>query len=164
MTCCGDWESSTAGRADNDARDPLAPECGDFMPISRREAKRLIADVLAPVTSDIYRRITAGEKKLTRLEHRMTTAEQDQYARGIQLVGLLKAEFASLHAQLDAAIEDKDAAIAAGVESALGQDSAADAERIKGLLDELATVLPGDVPDVPVPDPGQPAELPVDEA
>jgi hypothetical protein len=97
-------------------------------------------------------------QKLNELENRMSSAEQEQYDRGAQLVGLLKAEFASLHTQLTAALEDSDAKVA----TALGADSAADAERIKGLLDELATVLPGEVPDVPVPDPGQPAEVPAD--
>jgi hypothetical protein len=97
-------------------------------------------------------------QKINELEERMTTTEQEQYDRGAQLVGLLKAEFASLHSQLDQALADSDAKVA----TALGEDSKADAERIKGLLDELATVLPGTVPDVPVPDPGQPAEVPAD--
>jgi len=96
-------------------------------------------------------------KKLQELETRMSSAEQDQYDRGAALVGLLKAEFASLHEQLTAALADQGAVVAA----ALGEDSAADAERIKGLLDELATVLPA-VPDVPVPLPGEPAQVPAD--
>jgi hypothetical protein len=46
--------------------------------------------------------------------------------------------------------------------AALEQDAQADADRLAGLVDELAAVLPGEVPDVPVPGPGEPAELPDD--
>lgn len=92
----------------------------------------------------------------------MTSAEDQAYARAAEVVGLIKAEFASLKAQVDAAVADKDAAVQAGVASALADDAAADTERLSGLIGELESVLPVAVPQVPVPDPGQPAEVPAE--
>lgn len=94
----------------------------------------------------------------------MTSNEEAAYARAGEVVALLKAEFASLRSQVDAAVADKDAAVAAGVASALNEDSARDAERVEGLLGELESVLPAqaEVPEVEVPEPGQAAELPAD--
>lgn len=97
-------------------------------------------------------------QEINEMRRDMEAAEQEQYDRGAQLVGLIKAEFASLHTQLDGALADSDAKVSAAAKA----DSLADAQRVKELLDELASTLPGQVPDVPVPDPGQPAELPAD--
>lgn len=94
-------------------------------------------------------------QRINRLETRMTNAENAAYARAAEVVGLIKAEFASLRLQVS------DAATAGA--AALEADAQADADRITGLIDELAAELPADVPDVPVPDPGEPAELPTEE-
>jgi len=93
---------------------------------------------------------------LLRLESRMTNAENAAYARAAEVVGLIRAEFASLRLQ----IQDAATAGAAALES----DAQADADRITALVDELASVLPADVPDVPTPAPGDPAEIPTDPA
>lgn len=106
----------------------------------------LLASVVAPWTQHPAR--------LNTLESRMSSAEAAAYARAAEVVGLIKAEFASLRQQ----VSDAAAAGAAALEN----DAQADADRITGLIDELAAELPADVPDVPVPDPGQPAELPAD--
>jgi len=95
-------------------------------------------------------------ERLNNLEARMTSAENDAYARAAEVVGLIKAEFASLRQQV------QDAATAGA--AALEQDAQADADRINGLIDELASVLPAEVPDVPVPAPGEAAELPDDSS
>ncbi len=87
-------------------------------------------------------------QRINRLESRMTMAENAAYNRAAEVVGLIRAEFESLRSQL------------ANVDAALEADAQADAERLTALVDELVSVLPSGVPDVPVPDPGQPAELP----
>jgi hypothetical protein len=108
--------------------------------------------------SDVQADLARHEFALHETRTRMTSMENEAYARAAQVVGLIKAEFASLRGQLDEALAGTDAA----VESALSEDSARDAERLTGLIDELSSVLPADVPDVPVPAPGEPAELPTD--
>lgn len=92
----------------------------------------------------------------------MSQAESAIFQRIADMIGVVKAEFASLKQQLDLAMQDKQQAI----EQALGDDAAADAARLEGLLNELSSVvdqapeIPAEVPDVPVPDPGEPAEQP----
>lgn len=142
----------------------------EFVPVTRAEIRRQLDNTVRRVlaeqlpervrlavqmeTTDIESHILAIEENITRLGERVSSAEDAAYARAGELVGLIKAEFASLKGQLDAALADKDAAVAA----ALNDDSAADAERVSGLISELESVLPAEVPEVPVPDPGQPAE------
>ena len=109
--------------------------------------------------SDVQADLARHEFALHETRTRMTNMENEAYARAAEVVGLIKAEFASLRGQLDEALAGTDAAVA----SALSEDSARDAERLTGLIDELSSVLPADVPDVPVPAPGEPAELPADE-
>lgn len=104
--------------------------------------------------------IAATDVALERMRTDMTSAEDRAYARAGEVVALLRAEFASLRSQVDAAVADKEAAVQAGIESALADDSAADAARVESLITELESVLPAEVPQVPVPEPGQPAELP----
>lgn len=94
--------------------------------------------------------------RLNHLENLMSSAESAAYARAAEVVGLIKAEFASLRQQV------ADAANAGA--AALEADAQADADRINGLIDDLVTVLPVDVPEVEVPAPGAPAELPSDPA
>ncbi len=95
-------------------------------------------------------------RRIEHMESRVTNAENAAYARAAEVVGLIRAEFASLRQQ----VQNAGTAGAAALEA----DAQADADRITGLIDELAAELPADVPDVPVPDPGAPAELPVDDA
>lgn len=104
--------------------------------------------------SDMQAQLTRLQMKSIELETRMTSAENAAYARAAEVVGLIKAEFASLRQQV------ADAATAGA--AALEQDAQTDADRINGLIDELAEVLPAEVPDVPVPAPGEAAELPAD--
>ena len=110
--------------------------------------------------SDVQADLARHEIALHEVRTRMTSMENEAYARAAEVVGLIRAEFASLRGQLDEAIAGTDAAVA----SALSEDSARDAERLTGLIDELSSVLPVDVPEVPVPAPGEPAELPADTA
>lgn len=118
------------------------------------------------LNSLIYEHTLLGERLNTleddqyHLGERMTSMEDAAWARVGELVGLIKAEFASLRDQIDAAVADKDAAVAAGVASALADDATADTARVSGLISELESVLPAPVPAVVVPEPGQPAELP----
>jgi hypothetical protein len=90
------------------------------------------------------------------LEDQVTAAESALWEQINNLVGVIQAEFASLKSQLDAALQDK----AAAVEAALGDDAAADAERLSGLLDRLQAAIPGQTPVVEEPAPGEPAEVP----
>lgn len=130
----------------------------DYLPATRGELRRQMTLVWDYVISQT----AATTQALERMEERMTTAEDAAYSRLAELAGLIKAEFASLKGQLDTAIADKDAAVAAGVSSALGEDSAADATRLQSLIAEFEQVLPVAVPEVPVPAPGEPAELPAE--
>jgi hypothetical protein len=111
---------------------------------------------------DLWEYVLQQTEHLTNLGERMTSVEDTNYARLRELAGLIKAEFASVRQQLDAAVADKEAAVAAGISSALTEDSANDAARLSGLIDEFGSILPGAPVEVPVPDPGQPAELPTD--
>jgi len=98
--------------------------------------------------SDVQAELARHEMELLALRSAMSSAENLAYERAAQLVGLIKAEFVSLREQLDASAQ------------ALEGDAQADADRLNGLLDELATVVPAEVPEVPTPAPGEPAELP----
>lgn len=111
-------------------------------------------------------------RRLERLEHRMAVVEDQAWNEVGRLIGLIVAEQASLReglAQKDAALraalaelESADADAAAQVQEAVDADSAADAERLTGLIDQLKAALPAqvEVPDVPVPPVGEPAEEP----
>jgi hypothetical protein len=94
--------------------------------------------------------------ELNRLGNAMTQAESEQYERLANLAGVIKAEFASLKAQLDEALQSQDEAVA----QALGDDASTDAERLRVLIDALTDAVPGQTPEVPVPDPGEPATEP----
>lgn len=124
--------------------------------------RRETSDALEALWDYVIAQTEATTQALQRTGETMTSAEDAAYARAGEVVALLKAEFASLRSQVDAAVADKDAAVQAGVSAALNEDSARDAERVEGLLGELESVLPAqaEVPEVDVPDPGQPAELP----
>ena len=138
-----------------------APDTRWWLPwLPRRESRRQIRALWDYALAQTQATTVA----LERLEDRVSTAENAAYARLGELVGLIRAEFESLRAQVDRAVQDKDAAVAAGVESALSEDAAADTARLEGLIGELESVLPAEVPDVEVPQPGQPAELPDDAA
>ena len=101
------------------------------------------------------------------------TSMESQYSDQLgALIGVVVAEVVSLRdgiAQKDAALQaaqeqlsNVDADTAQKISDALAADSAADADRTKAWLDQLASAAPVTVPDVPVPDPGQPAEPPAD--
>lgn len=131
-------------------------------PDTAHRATPRLADYWAWFTGPWRRQNTHDEltvsmlTRLNHLENRMSSAESAAYARAAEVVGLIKAEFASLRQQV------ADAATAGA--AALEADAQADADRINSLIDELAEVLPADVPEVEVPAPGAPAELPSDPA
>ncbi|HTF54637.1 MAG TPA: hypothetical protein VK735_44955 [Pseudonocardia sp.] len=65
---------------------------------------------------------------------------------------------AELQGQLEGAEAEKAAAVAQGIADALAVDTAADTERTLAAIERLAEAAPVTVPDVPTPDPGEPAE------
>lgn len=135
------------------------PDTRWWLPFAtRREFRRQVAALWREHLNEVEATTVA----LERIRADMTSAEDRAYARAGEVVGLLRAEFASLRSQIDAAVADKDAAVQAGVQSALADDSAADAARVEGLITELEQVIPAEVPDVPEPAPGDAAELPDD--
>lgn len=143
--------------------DPHNASWWAYLPVTRAEMRAVISHEIGEVWAYVLAQTSAVTTMLDNLEDRMTSMEDTQYDRARELLALVRAEFASLRAQIDAAVADKDAAIAAGVSSALAEDAQRDTERLSGLVDELASVLPGTIPDVPVPAPGEPAALPETE-
>lgn len=117
-----------------------------------------VAWLMAPwwALSEQQVQIAQLQLRTMRMEIRMTNAENTAYARAAEIVGLVRAEFESLRSEVGRLAAGTDEAVRA----ALAADSDADAARITGLIDELASVLPADVPDVDVPADGEPAELP----
>lgn len=136
------------------------------------QARAALADLVAPVfgrwpdLSNIPVLVRQHSRRLNSLEDRMTSTENavdDQIARGRQIVGLLRAEFASLRGQvtdLTGRLDAEETDDQAQADAAVTQARQADAARVAALIDELATVLPGDVPQVPTPAPGDPATDP----
>lgn len=100
----------------------------------------------------------------------MTSLEAESWAALGSLVGRLIAEVQSLRdglttkqAALNVALEalaGKDAEAERKVQAALDADSDADVVRITGLVNEISAALPVEVPTVPVPPIGQPAQDP----
>ena len=136
---------------------------------------RRLVDI-AEAFRSILARFRAQDKINRKVEIRLTSLEE-QYASEIgPLLGIVIAEHASLtaglaekNAALAAALTaleqeraDRDATVTSQVKSALDADSTADAERLRIYLDQLRTAVPVQVPEVPVPDPGVPAEVPPD--
>lgn len=110
--------------------------------------------------TDIGRHLQAVEENQILMEARVTSVEQNEQARwdeAARIAGLVVAEVASIKSQLAEAIADKDAAVAAGVASALGEEAQRDIDRLDALTARLSEVLPVEVVQVPVPDPGEPA-------
>lgn len=132
-------------------------------PIQRPRRRRLadlpvIGYLVAPwsLLSDLRAAVLRLGSRMTALEARMTASFDEQEARGQQLVALIKAEFTSLRQQL----AEEEADDQTQVDTAVTAARAADADRLGRLIDTLAEVLPGQTPEVPVPDPGEPATLP----
>lgn len=106
--------------------------------------------------------------RIDTLETRMTTAEQNESAandRFAALLGTAIAEIKSLRSNVEAFPAQLAQAIADGDKTradALAADAQRDAERLNAYADQLAELYPQPVPDVEVPDAGQPAEPPVD--
>lgn len=117
----------------------------------------LLARVLAP-WQDLANTpvlVRQHSRRLNDLEERMTSTE-DAWGRAATIIGLVRAEVASLRDQL--ATEDADDQ--AQVDTAVTAARQSDADRLAQLVDALAEVLPADVPDVPTPGPGEPATDP----
>lgn len=114
----------------------------------------VVGYVLAPwaLLSDIRAALLRHGERIKNLETRMT-AFDDALQQAARIVGLVQAEVTSLRQQLAAEETDDQAQVDAAVADARQRD----ADRLNDLVGQLATVLPADVPDVPVPDPGQPA-------
>lgn len=113
----------------------------------------VIGYVLAPwsLLSEVRAALLRHGVRLTALEKKMASMN-DALAEAARVVGLVKAEVASLRDQLVAEQSDDDAEVAAARE--------ADAARLSELVGVLAEALPAAVPDVPAPGPGQPATDP----
>lgn len=127
------------------------------MPVHATLPTAVIRHLLAPwrtgpSTRAAVRRLAT---RLTRLETRMS-AFDDRLAEAAALVGRIRAEVQSLRDQLTAEQTDDQAQ----VDAAVAEARQADADRVGSLVDLLAEILPADVPDVPVPEPGQPATDP----
>lgn len=141
--------------------DPLTPRRWlDRALLTLGAAKQLVRDALNQRHADIDRRIRRIEETTRRLENRMTSMEQNEQARweeAARVAGLIVAEVRSLRPQLEAAIADKQAAVDAGVASALGEEAQRDIARLDELTALLSGALPVPVPEVPTPDPGEPA-------
>lgn len=157
---------------------------GDYVPISRYVLNSRIAEainqkftaVVFPRLSRIDRRLSSIEEKQRELEERMTTAEETAWAQLGALIGVVIAEVTSLRdgiAQKDAALvaaqealeqerADRDATVAQQVADAIGADSASDTARTLDYLSQLSAAAPVEVPEVPVPAPGEPATPPED--
>lgn len=129
-------------------------------------------DVLWARVESLFRSHERFNRRITRLEQRMTSAEQGLWTNLGRLVGLIIAENQSLKDGLTtkqaaltealAALEGKDEEAARKVQAAIDADANADSQRLTGLVDELKAALPpeAEVPDVPVPVIGEPAVLP----
>lgn len=122
--------------------------------------------------------------RIESLENRVTNIENEAFEQLGVLIGVVVAEVESLRtgitakdqaladalAQIEALVanaageEARQAeAVAAAVRDALALDSTADATRVLGYVDQLKAAAPTqEVPEVPVPDPGVPAEPPAD--
>ena len=142
-----------------------------------------VADVLGLVTREELDERLADERIATQEMIAMTAAAQydEVLTRLADRIGMLVAENASIRD----AVKQKDEALAAAatalsnvqdqlaaeqaseaaevqrqVQEALEADAQKDLARVEALLTAAGGELPGDVPDVPVPDPGQPADPP----
>lgn len=118
----------------------------------------ILARLLRPwlMPSDLDAVALRHENRLNRLEKQMT-AMDSSIENAARIVGLARAEFASLREQLAAEQLDDQAQ----VDTAVAAARAADAERLDNLLGSLAEVLPAEVPEVPTPPAGEPAVDPV---
>ena len=135
--------------------------------VAREVARRLL-----PTLQNIDARLEGVEKSNNRLENRMTSMEDQAWGQLGALIGVVVAEVASLKdgiAQKDAALQAAQTALAGAdaaaeqkVADALAADSAADVDRVNSYLGQLSSAAPVDVPEVPVPDPGTPADPPAD--
>ena len=103
--------------------------------------------------SQLTRAVRLRVQILIHLEQYMSAWDTAQ-----KIVGLVIAEYSSLRQQL----ADQAAGQQAAIDQAIADARAADEKRIEDLLAQLGQVLPGETPSVPVPDAGQPAELPVE--
>lgn len=116
------------------------------------------------------RDIIAAPRRVRELENKVTSMEAESWASLGNLVGRLIAEVQSLRDGITtkqaaltealAALQGKDEEAVRKVQAALDADSDADVVRIGGLVDQISAALPVDVPTVPVPPIGEPAQDP----
>lgn len=152
--------------------DVLTPAYGDRRPASRGWVKALVAAAISAAAAVFHRRLSAVERIINQLEERMTSVESQAWDQLGALIAVVVAEVQSLRegiAQKDAALQAAQEALANAdantqqqVADALAADSAADVDRVLAYTDQLKAAAPVEVPEVPVPDPGQPAEPPAD--
>jgi hypothetical protein len=114
----------------------------------------IVGYLLGPwsLLSEIRTALLRHGRRITRLEKLMTAMDQKWNEAG-RLVGLARAELASLREQLEAEQLDD----AAQADAAVTEARSADAARLDALIGALADVVPVTVPDVPTPAPGEPA-------
>lgn len=143
----------------------LAPE----QEIDNRVDERLKQQI-GPKFQELWDYVLKQTDTITELGERMTNVEQQAWDQLGALIGVVIAEVKSLRdgiaekdaalAAAQAALANADADAARKVQEALDTDSASDAARVNSYLDQLKTAVPADVPEVEVPDAGQPAEPP----
>lgn len=153
----------TAGRRLADRYDPLAPAPLDgYVLMTRAQIKKLIGDAISydRSHSNIPRRVTAVEQELLMIGDRMTNVEQAESERWDEvgnLAGLVLAEVESLRQQVGVLVADQQTAVDSAVAAERQQAAQADLDRLDALGAKLRAALPVTVPEVPTPDPGEPA-------
>lgn len=151
----------------NDRYDPLAPAPFDtYTLMTRAQIKTMIAAAITydRAHSNIPRRVTAMEQDLLMIGERMSTVEQaeaERWAEVGDLAGRVLAELDSLRQQVGVLVADQQTAVDAGVAAERQANAQADLDRLDALAAKLKAALPVAVPEIPTPDPGQPA---VDDA
>lgn len=134
-------------RVDYAVRERLEPYRRDFTALQR-------------AVQNIERHVQAVEENQTRLGMRMTSieqTEQDRWDEAGRVAGLVLAEVASIRDQLTAALRDQSEVVDAAVAASRQEEAQRDIERLDSLTARLREALPVEVPEVPTPDPGEPA-------
>lgn len=134
----------------------------------QRANVRLFNDLALHQERDEHRRaqLRRAETTITTLEEAVTAAENALAAETAAnntlrvLIGQIAAEHQSVLNQLVAAQANEATAVDA-LDRVITDDAIADTQRTNDLIAELAAAFPGTIPQVPVPAPGDPAEVPV---
>lgn len=140
--------------------------CTEWGLVTRRELDRRLDHFHRKIVQEVILTAAAQyEEVLSRLATRVgvLTAEISSLQ---DTVGQKDAALSAVNQQLADTVAGEQATIstevARQVQEALEADAQRDLARVQEILSQAGGELPTDVPDVPVPDPGQPAEVPSD--